>query len=241
MASSIFHDIRNPIQFVSLALDHLSDKKQRGKKKGFEIRDLFADAHSELIRVSGMIQGLLDYGRPQVSKLEVENASEILAESHKEVVRCHPEAKLRISLEGIDDVFPVLADRDHLFRALMNLLENALEAGGPEGLVRAGLGYQTENKSDILLWVEDSGPGITEENLGKIFTPYFTTKKGGIGLGLTLTKKWVNEMGGEIQVHNRLGGGVRFELSFPVADRAADGQRGKKNKTAIFELSQRVE
>jgi len=217
MASGIAHDIRNPMNFVSLALDHLSDPKLRGKEKELEIRDLFADAHSELLRVNKMIQGLLDYGRPQTSRLAVENASEILVESRDEIIRQHPDREPHISLEGNDGVFPILADRDYLFRALVNLLENALEAGGPGGLVRAGLGYHTKNKSDILLWVEDSGPGIAEEDLGKIFTPYFTKKKGGLGLGLTLTQKWVNEMGGKIQVYNAPPGGARFELTFPVA------------------------
>jgi len=237
MVSGIAHDIRNPINFVSLALDHLSDKKQRGKRKEHEIRDLFADAHSELVRVNEMIQGLLDYGRSHASKLEVENASEILVESRNEIIRQHPNEERCISLEGVDDAFPILADRHHLFRALVNLLENALEAGGPEGLVRAGLGYQTKNKSGILLWVEDSGPGIAEENLAKIFTPYFTTNKSGVGLGLTLTQKWVNEMGGKIQVYNMPRGGARFELSFPVAD--TDNRvrvKGRTKRPALMHL-----
>jgi signal transduction histidine kinase len=97
------------------------------------------------------------------------------------------------------------------------------------------------DKSNILFWVEDAGPGIAEENLEKIFSPYFTTKRSGVGLGLTLTRKWVHEMGGKIQVHNRLGGGARFELSFPVADMPANDRRGTKNKTAILELSQSLE
>jgi len=188
-----------------------------------------------------MIQGLLDYGRVQTINPEIQNASEILVESHKEITRRHPAEKLCISLEGVDKIFPILVDRDLLFRALGNLLENALEAGGPVGSVRAGVGYQTLDKSNILLWVEDAGPGIAEENLEKIFTPYFTTKKSGVGLGLTLTRKWVHEMGGKIQVHNGPGGGARFELSFPVVDMPADDRRGTKNETAIFELSQSLE
>ena len=229
MASGIAHDIRNPINFVSLALDHLSDPKLREKKKAFEMRDLFADAHSELVRVNEMVQGLLDYGRPQTSRLKIENASEILVESRNEIIRQHPDREPHVSLEGIDGAFPILADRDYLCRALVNLLENALEAGGPEGPVRAGLGCQTKNKKGILLWVEDSGPGITEKNLEKIFTPYFTTKKGGVGLGLTLAQKWVSEMGGKIQAYNLPAGGARFELSFPIA--ATDNRLRVKRRT----------
>jgi len=234
MASGIAHDIRNPINFVSLALDHLSGKDLKRPEEECEIQNLFNGAHSELVRVSEMVQGLLDYGRSQTLHLEIQNASEILVESRKEIIRRHPAEKLFISLEGIDDLFPILTDRDLLFRALENLLENALEAGGPGGSVRAGVGYQTMDKSNILLWVEDAGPGIAEENLGKIFSPYFTTKKSGVGLGLTLTRTWVHEMGGKIQVHNIPGGGARFEVSFPVANTDADERRGIEDKSTIF-------
>ena len=80
-----------------------------------------------------------------------------------------------------------------------------------------------------MLWLEDSGPGIAAENLSKIFTPYFTTKKAGVGLGLTLARKWVNEMGGTIRVSNVAGGGARFELFFPIAD-SDRGLKAKKRK-----------
>ena len=69
-----------------------------------------------------------------------------------------------------------------------------------------------------MLWVQDSGPGIPERDLEKIFTPFFTTKKSGIGLGLTLAHKWVREMGGEIRASNAPEGGARFEIRLPVND-----------------------
>ena len=216
MASGIAHDIRNPINFVDLALRHLSDKGRDHNAKHSKTQKLIEDAHSELRRVSEMIQGLLEYGRTSTLQLSIENASEILIESCKEILcRRHGEES-RIRLERIHDQFPIRIDRNLLCRTLVNLLENALEASGSETGVRAGVDYNPQRKSELILWIQDHGPGIPEENLEKIFNPYFTTKKSGIGLGLALVKKWVQEMEGKIQVSNVPGGGARFELLFPL-------------------------
>jgi signal transduction histidine kinase len=168
------------------------------------------------MRVSEMVQGLLEYGRTQASHLEVESASQILAESIAEVLRRTPGEESRICLEGIEESFPIHVQRDLLLRALVNLIENALEAGGPNVEVRAGVNYKSKKRDEIVLWIQDSGTGILEENLEKIFTPFFTTKKSGIGLGLTLAQKWVHEMGGQIKVSNVPEGGARFEILFPA-------------------------
>jgi signal transduction histidine kinase len=93
-----------------------------------------------------------------------------------------------------------------------------LEAGGPEVEVRMGASYDSIKKEKIVLWIQDRGPGIPEQNLEKIFAPFFTTKKSGMGLGLTLAHKWVCEMGGEIRASNVPEGGARFEIHLPVRD-----------------------
>lgn len=228
MASGIAHDIRNPINFVSLALEYLSEKKQGGQKEKSKARELFTDAHTELLRVNDMIQGLLDFGRVQTLNLQVENASEVLTQSRDEVIRRHHGQKLHLTLEGADSRFPIYVDHGLLTRALVNLFENALEAGGPAGPVRGGV---SRRNGDAVLWLEDSGPGIEAENLGKIFSPYFTTKKAGIGLGLTLTRKWVDGMGGRITVVNVPTGGARFELSFPIVAVASRGKRKRVSES----------
>ena len=212
MASGIAHDIRNPINFVSLALDHISDKKHTGADEA--TRKLIEDAHSELMRVNEMIQGILEYGRARTLNLQVENASAILADSVREVMLHHPGNAGRICLEVVEGSFPVYVERDLLQRVVTNLLENALEAGGPDVEVRAGACCDSGKK--VVLWIQDRGPGIPERNLEKIFTPFFTTKKSGIGLGLTLAHKWVCEMGGEMKASNVLEGGARFEIHIPA-------------------------
>jgi signal transduction histidine kinase len=214
LASGIAHDIRNPINFVSLALDHISGKKKTGSAKA--TRKLIEDAHSELMRVNEMIQGVLDYGRTRTLNFQVENAPDILAESVREVMLRRPDSACRIRLEEADGSFPIHVERDLLLRALTNLLENALEAGGPEVEVRTGASCDSGKQVKVVIWIQDSGAGIPEQDLERIFTPFFTTKKSGIGLGLALAQKWVREMGGEIGASNVPEGGARFEILFPV-------------------------
>jgi len=216
MASGIAHDIRNPINYVSLALDHISGKEQTGRAKGHRTQKLIENAHSELMRVNEMIKGLLEYGRTQSLNLQTENASAILADSVREVILHHPGEESRIRLEGVEGSFPIFVQGDLLQRALTNLVENALETGEPQVEVRTGVSYDPEKKDKVVLWIRDTGPGIPEANLGKIFIPFFTTKKSGIGLGLTLVQTWVREMGGEIKASNVPEGGARFEILFPA-------------------------
>jgi signal transduction histidine kinase len=216
LASGIAHDIRNPINFVSLALDHISGKKKAGSAK--VTRKLIEDAHSELMRVNEMIQGVLDYGRTRTLNLQVEKASDILAASVREVMLRRPGSAHLIRLEEADESLPIHAERDLLQRAVTNLLENALEAGGPEVEVRTGAGYDSGKEERVVLWIQDSGAGIPEQYLERIFTPFFTTKESGIGLGLTLAQRWVREMGGEIVAFNVPEGGARFEIRFPIKD-----------------------
>jgi signal transduction histidine kinase len=130
----------------------------------------------------------------------------------------HPDCACRIRFEEVEDSFPIYVERDLLQRAVTNLLENALEAGGPEVKVRTGAGCDSGEQEKVIIWIQDSGPGISEQNLEKIFTPFFTTKKSGIGLGLALVHKWVCEMGGEIRASNVPEGGARFEIHFPLMD-----------------------
>ncbi|PKN67552.1 MAG: hypothetical protein CVU57_02280 [Deltaproteobacteria bacterium HGW-Deltaproteobacteria-15] len=217
MAAGIAHDIRNPINYVSLALDHIARRRKSEQEEDPKVQRLFEGARSELTRVSEMVQDLLDYGRTQTQPLEVKNGSELLVKSFEEISRQHGSEKTRILVEETDKEFPIRVEPSLLVRALVNLFENGLQAAGPLGEIRAGIGYNPQDEKEIVFWIQDSGPGIPEEHLGKIFSPYFTTKKSGAGLGLPLVQKWVTEMEGKIQVHNAPEGGARFEISFPAA------------------------
>ncbi len=211
MAAGIAHDVRNPLNFIGLTFDHLKSKKAAPDPASAA---LLEDAHSELMRVNAMIQDFLDFGRDSQPRLSFQDIEKILAESRDEVLRRHQAERPQIRLVTGGQGTELFVDQNLLKRAFVNLLENALEAGGRDSLVRAGISKLTEPER-VVVWVQDSGPGIPPELVDKIFTPYFTTKPSGVGLGLALVKKWVEQMGGEIHVHSESRQGCRFEISFP--------------------------
>ncbi len=229
MAAGIAHDIRNPLNFIGLAFEHLKSKEAAPDSASQALLD---DAHSELMRVNGMIQDFLDFGRDSEPRLSFHDVEKILAESREEVVRRHQTERSQIRLVTGGGGTPLFVDENLLKRAFVNLLENALEAGGRDTLVRAGISKLT-GPERVVIWVKDSGPGIPPELIDKVFTPYFTTKPSGIGLGLALVKKWVEQMGGRIQVHSESGHGCRFEISFPDAgrdSRSADNEQASEQR-----------
>jgi signal transduction histidine kinase len=107
----------------------------------------------------------------------------------------------------------ILMDKRHLKQALLNLIQNAM-AAMPEG---GRLGVSTEYRNDeIQISISDTGTGIPEDLLTKIFEPYFTTKKNGTGLGLTITFKIIKEHSGDISLESKEGKGSTFTIHLPV-------------------------
>ncbi len=219
MASGIAHDIRNPLNYVKLAVQEVQARLRKGSDSSDTTGRLLDGICTEIDRIEVTMQDLLDFGRPAVPTMSLEDPMAILQESVGDVRRRHGDEELDILLGADGHQGAVYVDPALLRRALVNVLENALEAS-PEGCpVSAGweLREQGDRRTGVF-WVQDSGPGIPPENIEKIFVPYFTTKASGVGLGLALTGKWVEEMGGRVQVANQPGGGARFEFQFPVPE-----------------------
>jgi signal transduction histidine kinase len=110
----------------------------------------------------------------------------------------------------------VVADRDHLKQVLLNLVLNAVQAAGRGG--RVTLEAQPA-RDGITIVVADTGPGIAPDVLPRIFDPYFTTRNGGLGLGLTIARRIVQAHGGSLEVESTPGAGARFTVRLPGVPR----------------------
>jgi signal transduction histidine kinase len=126
------------------------------------------------------------------------------------------QSKIRLLLELDERLPPVLFDERYMKQVLLNLIKNA-QAAMPNGglLTIATLGTDTEARISVC----DTGVGISQENLKKMFEPYFTTKDNGTGLGLTLVYKIIREHQGDIAVDSREGEGTNFEVIIPAYQR----------------------
>ncbi|MCL2879526.1 MAG: ATP-binding protein, partial [Treponema sp.] len=123
------------------------------------------------------------------------------------------EAKIECVIDLAKNLPAVNFDERYMKQAFLNLIKNAI-AAMPEG---GKLFIKTEaNDTEICIIIADTGVGIPEENLGKIFEPYYTTRETGTGLGLTMVFKIIREHNGEINVHSNTGEGSVFIITLPI-------------------------
>jgi hypothetical protein len=210
LAAGLAHEIKNPLAGIQGALELLRDETGEG-----ETGRLYGEMLAELERVNGILQRLLESGRPAPLRLARTDLGRLLAET---VELLRPSLRRRrVELRGESP--PALPaarlDTAKLRQVLVNLIQNAAEAmpeGGGQVTVRATAFPEQEA---IVLAVEDDGPGIPEENLARLFEPFFTTKFTGTGLGLAISKSIVEQHGGRIEVSSEPGRGTTFLLFLP--------------------------
>jgi signal transduction histidine kinase len=208
-AAFVSHEIKNPLMVIGgLARQverHPGDPSCPEKLKIIQ---------SEVKRLESFLMELRDFTRPvQPSKQEID-----LTRVIREVEALMKEAAREKGVNLLDQlashVPPVEADPNQMKQILVNLIKNALEATEPNGRIYLSSGFK-----DGQVWfaVQDTGKGMTEEVLGKIFHPFFTTKSKGTGLGLAVIHKIVTDHHGAIAVESASGQGSTFTVKLPVA------------------------
>jgi signal transduction histidine kinase len=124
--------------------------------------------------------------------------------------------KLEVKVEVSDDLPTILGDSDQIKQVFFNLIKNAMEAMQPNGSLRI---IARRDDDYVYLQFVDTGSGISEENLSKVFQAYYTTKKGGHGLGMMIVERIMRAHGGHINIESRKGAGTAITLQFPQQHR----------------------
>jgi signal transduction histidine kinase len=167
----------------------------------------------EVHRLNTIVEQFLSLARPLELKREPVQVPELLEELALFVRNDAQSSGVRISVEAAPDLPTASIDRNYVKQVLLNLMLNGIQAM-PEG---GTLTLEAKAaRGELLLAVADSGTGIPEENLTKVFDPYFTTKADGSGLGLAIARRIVEVHGGAIGALSKPGGGTRFEISLPL-------------------------
>lgn len=219
LAAAIAHEIRNPLNYINLTLDHLRSSfapADAGKHDTF-VR-LTNQLKTEVARINRHITDFLKYSRP--TKLELQGV-DIRAEAEDALRIIEP----RVEERGIqtrivqEETLPtILADRESLRSVFTNLVINAVEAiDGAGGSVTINLSKASENF--VRVEISDTGCGIPAEDIAKVFEPYFSTKDTGTGLGLAIVKKAIDDHGGTISVSSKQGSGTTFTITLPVEEK----------------------
>ncbi|MBI5874390.1 MAG: HAMP domain-containing protein [Deltaproteobacteria bacterium] len=223
LASGIAHEIRNPLNFINLSIDHLRKEylspnfsigeQPEDSKKTEEFHNMVLSIKAEIGRLNSMIGNFLDYGKPLTLKLEKVLVEDVLKETLTVAEHMIREQKLELKTDYSKDIPAMNLDRQQIKACFMNIVLNAIQAM-PCG------GRLSINTSLIdgfaVVKIEDTGEGIAEECMVKVFEPYFTTKTAGIGLGLALTKRVIEEHSGRIEIENGLGKGAVVFIKLPI-------------------------
>jgi two-component system, sporulation sensor kinase E len=214
LAAGVAHEIKNPLGSISIHIQ-LIRKALQGKA---EVPASFLERHlgvvdEEIDRLNKIVVDFLFAVRPMDVQLREGDPGKLISELADFI---GPEAeKVGVLVETVvDEGLPLVALDERLMKqALLNLVKNALASMPGGGKLRLAAELAED---EVRLSVEDTGMGISEEDLPKIFEPYFTTKENGTGLGLTITFKIVREHDGEISVASRPGQGSSFTINLPV-------------------------
>lgn len=214
LAAGVAHSVRNPLTSVKLRLFSL----ERGLVLTSQQQEDFAVINDAIRHVDGIVSNFLEFSRRPDLKLELVSPSTVV------------DASLRL-LESRLAVFPVTltikrtkrlpevhADPEQLREALLNILLNACEAMDYSGELQIEEAFcnNPDGRLFACIRIRDSGPGIDEDMIEDIFTPFFSTKEQGTGLGLPIAKGILEEHGGDIAVQTSPGGGTIFTCLLPL-------------------------
>ena len=218
MARRLAHELKNPLFPIQLSIETLRralDHEGEGDGSGHPFRALFRDSSEtilqELAALRRIIEEFSQFARMPQPELRPTDVNEVVGR----VLDLYRPRADGVSLESdlATDLPAVPADADLLGRALGNLVGNAFDAMGAGGVLRV----RTARDPDaVRIEVEDTGPGLTDDQRTRLFTPYYTTKRGGTGLGLAIVQGIVSDHGGRIQVRSAPGEGTTFTLLLPL-------------------------
>ncbi len=218
MASIISHEIRNPLAVISNAtrlIKTIVSPKESKLIKQFGIID------AEIKQASSIINEVLGYARSRELILTAIDLNSYL----KEIILSFP---LGCGVHIKEDLDPesvrIKIDAEEMKQAIRNLISNAAEAMQDKGNITVGTKV---GKKVVCIFVQDEGPGISQELRGKIFSPFFTTKARGTGLGLAVVGKAMARHKGKIFIHSQEGKGTRFELYLKIYKKPGDTSYGE--------------
>ncbi len=218
LASGIAHEIRNPLNYISLAIDHLKNEVvDRCPDRTEEVSVLTDKIKEEVRRANYMVVNFMNYGRPLKLRKVTVSFDELMERTLSVLNERLAEQKVSVTQQVAVD-FPLLNIDPELMRnCITNFITNAAQAM-PEGGTISVKAEKDAEPGWTRISFADTGNGISAEDMEKIFQPYFTTKDLGIGLGLAITERIVKAHDGKILVESKLGEGTTFTVRLPMGE-----------------------
>ncbi len=221
VVAGVAHEVRNPLFGISSILDAF-EKRFSDRVEYQRYTDVL---RSEIGRLTILMEELLEYGKPFLGELYPVSLDEMISRSIRACLPAAEVAHVALVNEVRQALPRIMVDRRRLSRVLINLIENAIQHSPPNGSVTIEASLSSEgNQRWLDCVIKDLGPGIQDEDLPKIFEPFFSKRRGGTGLGLAIAQKTMEAHGGELLASNNPEGGACMIARFPVSNEVtADG------------------
>jgi len=208
LSSSIVHEMRNPLSSVKINLQALARKV----KDDPAYSEMATIALMQVKRLESMFTDLLNFSKPIELKPESVTFRQLVDEVLEILTR--KAAGKSVSIEVVDNLENTLlkVDKQHVILALLNLVDNAIQWSPAESVICVTSGMS--DQGGFYITVRDSGPGLREDQMAKLFQPFYTAREKGTGLGLANVKKIVEFHGGTVAASNSPDGGAQFTMTF---------------------------
>ena len=216
LTQAVAHEIRNPLNVINLSIDHVATKyAPEDEKRREQLNRILSSIRDEVARLKRLVNDLLNYGRPARLAVETVDVRNLVDETIALVKPQADEQGVQVTLEGDSSPVEIRGDRERLKSCFSNIAINALQAMPAGGRLDV---HVAKLDGVVRVSMSDTGVGITEEALSKIFEPYFSTKQAGFGLGLAVTRTIVEEHHGSIEVQSEPHQGAKFTVKLPAVD-----------------------
>ncbi len=218
LAAAVAHEIRNPLNFISLSIDHVRMKlAPEEEKRRAELERILVNVKDEISRLNRLVVDFLSFGKPMKLDTRPCSLERVLRDVASLVEHKAKDQGVLLTVESQEALPEIVADAELLKTCFLNLMINAADAmpAGGELLVSLTRGEKDGGEA-LVVTVKDSGHGMTPEEIAAAFEPYFSTKDTGLGLGLSLTRKIVEDHGGMIALHSDPGRGTTVRITLPL-------------------------
>ncbi|MGB0414800.1 MAG: sensor histidine kinase [Coraliomargarita sp.] len=217
LAAGVAHELGNPLNSLTIHLQLIERKlKKLELEGGQKLADSIRVCQGEVQRLDGIITHFLEAVRPQKPELNeldlIQLVDEVLRVQEAELSG----RQIDVNVEVAEALPIILGDRGQVKQVFFNLIKNAMEAMHPGGRLRI---LARSDDEFVYMQFIDTGDGISEEELSKVFQAYFTTKTGGHGLGMMIVNRIMRDHGGQIGIESREGVGTVITLQFPQQHR----------------------
>ncbi|MCL2762810.1 MAG: ATP-binding protein [Treponema sp.] len=218
MAQQLAHEIKNPLTPIKLSAERIL---RRWRNNPEQIGEIIEDSMLAIIQETEGLSTLLNEFRTLSKPIEPSRAWTSIGESVEEITSPYHSSYPEVSFntDHIDASVNVKIDKNRLSQVLTNLLINAIDAMDGKGVIEMRTDLVQKREMRFCRFsIKDSGLGITKQASSNIFTPYFTTKESGTGLGLPIVERIVNDHGGNIWFNSAEGTGTTFFIDLPVSE-----------------------